>query len=73
MRELENTADKGIVLRIAGTLGPQAHRLVVEAAVRILSAGVPKYVVTSPGKIPWAPWRHGIAVAGIGFLAETGV
>jgi mRNA interferase MazF len=36
------TADTGIVLRIAGTLGPQTHRLVVDAAIRILAAGVPK-------------------------------
>ncbi len=36
------TADAGIVLRTVGTLGQQAHRHIVDTAVRILSGGVPK-------------------------------
>ncbi len=34
------TADAGIVLRAVGSLLPQAHRLVVQSAVRILSTDV---------------------------------
>jgi hypothetical protein len=34
------TADAGILLRTVGTLRAPDHRLVVEAAVRILSAGI---------------------------------